>query len=166
MVKTIYTTFDGKKFDNIEDAKSHEQYEVEKSPVRVLGEVLRQLKKGEALSTKETDYISFRPKYGSVFVTKAITGFGLLRSIYIEANKMFLADKYKAPNDSLTVRISWYEGGQYSVSCELGKEGLQLVQPLKLNEDIDAFIGQMQDYLSDEAYKVLKKAYKGELQNE
>lgn len=163
MVKTVYTTFDGAKFDNIEDAKSHEQYEVEKSPVRVLGEVFRQLKKGEALSTNEADYISFRPKYGSVFVTKVITGFGLLRSIYIEANKMFLADKYKTPNNSLTVRISWYEGGQYSASCELSEEGLQFVQPLELNEDIDAFVGQMQDYLSDEVYKVLKKAYKGEI---
>ena len=58
MVKAIYTTFDGEKFDDIENAKSHEQYEVEKSPVRVLGEVLRQLKKGEALSTNEADYIS------------------------------------------------------------------------------------------------------------
>lgn len=163
MVKTVYTTFDGAKFDNIEDAKSHEQYEVEKSPVRVLGEVLRQLKKGEALSTNEADYISFRPKYGRVFVTKAITGFGLLRTIYIEANEMFLADKYKTPNNSLTVRISWYEGGQYSASCELNDEGLQFVQPLGLNEDIDALIGQMQDYLSDEVHEVLKKAYKGEL---
>lgn len=163
MVKAIYTTFDGAKFDNIEDAKSHEQYEVEKSPVRVLGEVLRQLKKGEALSTNEADYISFRPKYGSVFVTKAITGFGLLRSIYIEANKMFLADKYKAPNNSLIVRISWYEGGQYSASGELSKEGLQFVHPFELNADIDALIGQLQDYLSDEAYEVLKKTYKGEL---
>lgn len=163
MVKAVYTTFDGEKFDDIENAKSHEQYEVEKSPVRVLNEVLRQLKKGEALSTDEADYISFRPKYGSVFVTKAITGFGLLRSIYIEANKMFLADKYKTPNNSLTVRISWYEGGQYSASCELGKEGLQFVQPLELNEDIDALIGQLQDYLSEEAYEVLKKAYKGKI---
>lgn len=163
MVKAIYTTFDGEKFDDIENAKSHEQYEVEKSPVRVLGEVLRQLKKGEALSTNETDYISFRPKYGSVFVTKAITGFGLLRSIYIEANKMFLADKYKTPNNSLIVRISWYEGGQYSASGELSNEGLQFVQPLELNEDIDALIGQLQDYLSDEVYKVLKKTYKGDL---
>jgi hypothetical protein len=163
MVKTVYTTFDGAKFDNIEDAKSHEQYEVEKSPVRVLGEVLRQLKKGEALSTNEADYISFRPKYGSVFVTKAITGFGLLCTIYIEANKMFLADKYKTPNNSLTVRISWYEDGQYSASCELNDEGLQFVQSLELNEDLDIFAKQMQYYLSDEAYEVLKKAYKGEL---
>ena len=163
MVKTVYKTFDGAKFDNIEDAKSHEQYEVEKSPVRVLGEVLRQLKKGEALSTNEADYISFRPKYGSVFVTKAITGFGLLCTIYIEANKMFLADKYKTPNNSLTVRISWYEDGQYSASCELNDEGLQFVQSLELNEDLDIFAKQMQYYLSDEAYEVLKKAYKGEL---
>lgn len=163
MVKAIYTTFDGEKFDDIENAKSHEQYEVEKSPVRVLGEVLRQLKKGEALSTNEADYISFRPKYGSVFVTKVITGFGLLRSIYIEANKMFLADKYKTPNNSLTIRISWYEGGQYSASCELNDEGLQFVQSLEVNEDIDALIGQMQYYLSDEVHEVLKKAYKGEL---
>lgn len=163
MVKTVYTTFDGAKFDNIEDAKSHEQYEVEKSPVRVLGEVLRQLKKGEALSTNEADYISFRPKYGSVFVTKAITGFGLLCTIYIEANKMFLADKYKTPNNSLTVRISWYEDGQYSASCELNDEGLQFVQSLELNEDLDIFAKRMQYYLSDEAYEVLKKAYKGEL---
>lgn len=163
MVKAIYTTFDGEKFDDIENAKSHEQYEVEKSPVRVLGEVLRQLKKGEALSTNEADYISFRPKYGSVFVTKAITGFGLLCTIYIEANKMFLADKYKTPNNSLTVRISWYEDGQYSASCELNDEGLQFVQSLELNEDLDIFAKQMQYYLSDEAYEVLKKAYKGEL---
>lgn len=163
MVKAIYTTFDGEKFDDIENAKSHEQYEVEKSPVRVLGEVLRQLKKGEALSTNEADYIRFRPKYGSVFVTKAITGFGLLRTIYIEANEMFLADKYKTPNNSLTVRISWYEGGQYSASCELNEEGLQFVQLLEVNEDIDALIGQMQYYLSDEVHEVLKKAYKGEL---
>lgn len=163
MVKVVYTTSDGAKFDNIEDAKLHEQYEVEKSPVRVLGEVLRQLKKGEALSTNEADYISFRPKYGSVFVTKAITGFGLLHTIYIEANKMFLTDKYKTPNNSLTVRISWYEGGQYSASCELSEEGLQFVQSLEVNEDIDALIGQMQYYLSDEVHEVLKKAYKGEL---
>ena len=163
MVKTIYTTFDGTKFDNIESAKAYEQYEAEKSPVRVLGEVLQQLKKGEVLSTNEADYVGFRPKYGSVFVIKTITGFGLLHTIYIEANTMFLADKYKTPNSSLVVRISWYEGGQYSTSCELSEEGLQFVHPLELNEDIDAFVGQIREYVSDEVYKVLKKAYKGEL---
>lgn len=163
MVKAIYTTFDGEKFDDIENAKSHEQYEAEKSPVRVLGEVLQQLKKGEALSTNEADYVGFRPKYGSVFVIKTITGFGLLHTIYIEANTMFLADKYKTKGNSLVVRISWYEGGQYSTSCELNGEGLQFVHPLELNEDIDALIGQMREYVSDEVHEVLKKAYKGEL---
>ena len=163
MVKVTYTTFDGAKFDDIEKAKQHEQYEAEKSPVRVLGEVLQQLKKGETLSTNEADYVGFRPKYGSVFVIKTITGFGLLHTIYIEANTMFLADKYKTPNNSLVVRISWYEGGQYSASCELSEEGLQFVQPLEVNDDLDIFVKQMQYYLSGEVHEVLKKTYKGEL---
>lgn len=163
MVKVTYTTFDGAKFDDIEKAKAHEQYEVEKSPVRVLGEVLQQLKKGEALSTNEADYVGFRPKYGSVFVIKTITGFGLLHTIYIETNTMFLTDKDKTPNNSLVVRISWYEGGQYSASCELSEEGLQFVQPLEENADLDIFVKQMQYYLSDEVHEVLKKAYKGDL---
>ena len=163
MVKAVYTTFDGAKFDNIEDAKLHEQYEVEKSPVRILGEVLRQLKKGEALSTNEADYISFRPKYGSVFVTKVITGFGLLRTIYIEANKMFLTNEYNTEYNTLAVRISWYDSGQYSISGELSNEGLRFVQLLKSKDDLNEVVNQLEIYLSDEVYEVLKKAYKGEL---
>lgn len=160
MVKAIYTTFDGKKFDDIEKAKSHEQYETEKSPVRVLGEILNQLAKGKTLSTKETDYISFRPKYGSVFVTKSINGFGLIHTISVYTAGIFLEDQR---DESLVVRISWHEGGQYSVSCELEDEGLQFVQSIKSKEDTNTIAKQLEKYFPDEIYEVLKKTYKGEL---
>ena len=162
MVKTIHTTFDGAKFDDIEKAKQHEQEKVKDSAIRVLGEFLRQLRRGEVTSLDEIEH-NFTRTYGDVFTGEYITGFGKIHSITVKVDNIFLADKFNTKYNTLTVRISWYEGGQYSASCELGKEGLQFVQPLELNEDIDAFVEQMQDYLSDEVYDVLKKAYKGEL---
>lgn len=162
MVKAVYTTFDGAKFDDIEKAKQHEQEKIKGSAIRVLGELLRQLKTGETLSPNESEY-NFTRTYGDVYVGQYITGFGLINTITVKTDNIFLADKFNTKYNSLTVRISWYEGGQYSVSCELGKEGLQFVHPLELNEDIDALIGLMREYVSEEAYEVLKKAYKGEI---
>ena len=160
MVKAVYTTFDGAKFDNIEKAKQHEQEKTKGSAIRVLGELLRQLRTGEDLSPNEC---TFTRTYGDVFTGRYVTGFGLIDTITVKTDNIFLADKFNTKYNTLTVRISWYKGGQYSASCELGKEGLQLVHPLELNEDIDALIGLMQEYVSEEAYEVLKKAYKGEI---
>ena len=162
MVKTVYTTFDGARFDTIKKAKQHEQEKTKGSAIRALGELLRQLKTGETLSPNESEY-KFTRTYGDVFTGQYVTGFGLINTITVKTDNIFLADKFNTKYNTLTVRISWYESGQYSASCELGKEGLQFVQPLELNEDIDALIGQMQDYLSDEVHEVLKKTYKGEL---
>lgn len=162
MVKAVYTTFDGAKFDDIEKAKQHEQEKIKGSAIRVLGELLRQLKTGETLSPNESEY-NFTRTYGDVYVGQYITGFGLINTITVKTDNIFLADKFNTKYNTLTVRISWYEGGQYSASCELGKEGLQFVHPLELNEDIDALIGLMQEYVSDEVYEVLKKAYKGDI---
>ena len=163
MVKAVYTTFDGARFDSIEKAKQHEQEKTKGSAIRVLGELLRQLRTGETLSLYKTRNYGFVSTYGDAFTGEYITGFGKIHTITVKVDNIFLADKFNTKYNTLTVRISWYEGGQYSASCELGKEGLQLVQSLELNEDIDAFVEQMQDYLSDEVYDVLKKAYKGEL---
>lgn len=163
MVKTVYTTFNGAKFDNIKKAKQHEQKIIEDSSISILGELLCQLKKGETLSLYKTRNYGFVSIYGDASAGEKITGFGLIHTIAITIDNLFLTDEYNTKYNTLTVRISWYEGGQYSASCELSEEGLQFVQPLELNEDIDAFVGQMQDYLSEEAYEVLKKAYKGEL---
>lgn len=163
MVKTVYTTFDGARFDNIKKAKQHEQKIIEDSSISILGELLHQLKKGETPSLYKTRRYGFSSIYGDGFASENITGFGLSHTIAITIDNLFLADKYKTPNNSLTVRISWYEGGQYSASGELSKEGLQFVHPLELNEDIDALIGLMREYVSDEVYEVLKKTYKGEL---
>lgn len=163
MIKTVYTTFDGARFDNIKKAKQHEQKIIEDSSISILGELLCQLKKGETLSLYKTRNYGFVSIYGDASAGEKITGFGLIHTIAINIDNLFLTDEYNTKYNTLTVRISWYEGGQYSASCELSEEGLQFVQPLELNEDIDAFVGQMQDYLSDEVYKVLKKAYKGEI---
>lgn len=160
MVKAVYTTFDGAKFDDIEKAKQHEQEKTKGSAIRALGELLRQLKKGEDLSPNE---YAFTCTYGDVFTGEYITGFGKIHSITVKVDNLFLADEFNTKYNTLTVRISWYEGGQYSASCELSKEGLQFVQPLESGKDTNAVVAQMQDYLSDEAYGVLKKAYKGEL---
>lgn len=163
MIKTVYTTFDGARFDNIKKAKQHEQKIIEDSSISILGELLCQLKKGETLSLYKTRNYGFVSIYGDASAGETITGFGQFNTITITIDNLFLTDEYNTKYNTLTVRISWYEGGQYSASCELSEEGLQFVQPLELNEDIDAFVGQMQDYLSDEVYKVLKKAYKGEI---
>lgn len=163
MIKTVYTTFDGARFDNIKKAKQHEQKIIEDSSISILGELLHQLKKGETLSLYKTRRYGFVSIYGDTSAGETITGFGQFNTITITIDNLFLTDEYNTKYNTLTVRISWYEGGQYSASCELSEEGLQFVQPLELNEDIDAFVGQMQDYLSDEVYKVLKKAYKGEI---
>lgn len=163
MVKTVYTTFNGAKFDNIGDAKQHEQKIIEDSSISILGDLLHQLKKGETLSLYKTKNYGFVSIYGDAFASENITGFGQLNTITVTIDNLFLTDEYNIKGSSLTVRISWYEGGQYSASCELNDEGLQFVQPLEVNEDIDALIGQMQYYLSDEVHEVLKKAYKGEL---
>lgn len=160
MVKAVYTTFDDAKFDDIEEAKSHEQYETEKSPVRVLGEILNQLAKGKTLSTNENEYIGFRPKYGSVFVTKSINGFGLIHTISVYTAGIFLEDQH---DGNLVVRVSGYEDGQYSVSCELESEGLQFVQSIKSKEDTNTIVKQLEKYFSDTVYEVLKTAYKGDL---
>ena len=160
MVKTVYTTFDGARFDTIKKAKQHEQEKTKGSAIRVLGELLRQFRIGETLSPNE---YTFTRTYGDVLTGQYVTGFGLINTITVKTDNIFLADKYNTKYNTLTVRISWYEGGQYSASCELGKEGLQFVHPLELNEDIDALISLMQEYVSDEVYEVLKKAYKGEL---
>lgn len=163
MVKTVYTTFDGAKFDNIKKAKQHEQKIIEDSSISILGELLHQLKKGETLSLYKTRRYGFSSIYGDGFASENITGFGLIHTIAITIDNLLLTDEYNTKYNTLTVRISWYEGGQYSASCELNDEGLQFVQSLEVNEDIDALIGQMQYYLSDEVHEVLKKAYKGEL---
>lgn len=160
MVKAVYTTFDGAKFDDIEKAKQHEQEKTKGSAIRALGELLRQLKKGEDLSPNE---YAFTCTYGDVFTGQYVTGFGLINTITVKTDNIFLADEFNTKYNTLTVRISWYDGGQYSASCELGKEGLRFVQLIELNEDIDAFIRQMQELLSDEVYKVLKKAYEGNI---
>ena len=162
MVKAVYTTFDGAKFDNIEKAKQHEQEKTKGSAIRVLGELLRQLKTGETLSPNESEY-NFTRTYGDVYVGQYITGFGLINTITVKTDNIFLADKFNTKYNTLTVRISWYEGGQYSASCELGKEGLQFVQSIESNGDINEVVKQMEDYLSTEVYEVLKKAYKGEI---
>lgn len=163
MIKTVYTTFDGAKFDNIKKAKQHEQKIIEDSSISILGELLHQLKKGETLSLYKTRRYGFVSIYGDTSAGETITGFGQFNTITITIDNLFLTDEYNTKYNTLTVRISWYEGGQYSASCELNDEGLQFVQPLEVNEDIDALIGQMQYYLSDEVHEVLKKAYKGEL---
>ena len=163
MIKTVYTTFDGAKFDNIKKAKQHEQKIIEDSSISILGELLHQLKKGETLSLYKTRRYGFVSVYGDTSAGETITGFGQLNTINVTIYNLFLTDTYNTKYNTLTVRISWYEGGQYSASCELNEEGLQFVQPLEVNEDIDALIGQMQYYLSDEVHEVLKKAYKGEL---
>ena len=163
MVKTVYTTFDGAKFDNIKKAKQHEQKIIEDSSISILGELLHQLKKGETPSLYKTRRYGFSSIYGDGFASENITGFGLSHTIAITIDNLFLTDEYNTKYNTLTVRISWYEGGQYSASCELNDEGLQFVQPLEVNEDIDALIGQMREYVSDEVHEVLKKAYKGEL---
>lgn len=163
MVKTVYTTFDGARFDTIKKAKQHEQKIIEDSSISILGDLLHQLKKGETLSLYKTRRYGFSSIYGDGFTSENITGFGLIHTIAITIDNLFLTDEYNTKYNTLTVRISWYEGGQYSVSCELNEEGLQFVHPLEVNEDIDALIGQMQDYLSDEVYEVLKKTYKGDL---
>ena len=162
MVKAIYATFDGEKFDDIEKAKRYEQDKIEHSPVRNLGNVLYKLKKGETPSMHEAEYI-YRPKYGYVFCTKTTTGLGLLYNISISPDTMFLADKYNTNNDSLTVKISWFEDKEFGVCCELKKEGLQFVYPIKSDDDTSEIVKQLQNYLSDEAYEVLKKAYKGDI---
>lgn len=163
MIKTVYTTFDSARFDNIKKAKQHEQKIIEDSSISILGELLHQLKKGETLSLYKTRRYGFVSIYGDTSAGETITGFGQFNTITITIDNLFLTDTYNTKYNTLTVRISWYEGGQYSASCELNEEGLQFVQPLEVNEDIDALIGQMQDYLSDEVYEVLKKTYKGEL---
>lgn len=163
MVKVTYTTFDGAKFDDIEKAKQHEQEKVENSSISILGDLLHQLKKGETLSLNKTRRYGFVSIYGDAFAGKNITGFGQLITITVKVDNLLLAGTYKTPNNSLVVRISWYEGGQYSASCELSEEGLQFVQPLEVNDDLDIFVKQMQYYLSDEVHEVLKKTYKGEL---
>ena len=163
MVKTVYTTFDGAKFDNIKKAKQHEQKIIEDSSISILGDLLHQLKKGETLSLYKTRRYGYSSKYGDGFASENITGFGLIHTIAITIDNLFLTDEYNTKYNTLTVRISWYEDGQYSASCELNDEGLQFVHPLELNEDIDALIGLMREYVSDEVYEVLKKAYKGEL---
>lgn len=163
MVKTVYTTFDGARFDNIKKAKQHEQKIIEDSSISILGELLHQLKKGETLSLYKTRRYGFVSIYGDTSASETITGFGQFNTITITIDNLFLTDTYNTKYNTLTVRISWYEGGQYSASCELNEEGLQFVQSLEVNEDIDALIGQMQYYLSDEVHEVLKKAYKGEL---
>ena len=163
MVKTVYTTFDGAKFDNIKKAKQHEQKIIEDSSISILGDLLHQLKKGETLSLYKTKNYGFVSIYGDAFASEIITGFGQLNTITVTINNLFLTDEYNTKGNSLIVRISWYEGGQYSASCEHSEEGLQFVQPLEVNEDIDALIGQMREYVSDEVHEVLKKAYKGDL---
>lgn len=163
MVKTVYTTFDGARFDTIKKAKQHEQKIIEDSSISILGELLHQLKKGETLSLYKTRRYGFVSVYGDTSAGETITGFGQLNTINVTIYNLFLTDKYKTPNNSLTVRISWYEGGQYSASCELSEEGLQFVHPFEVNEDIDALIGLMREYVSDEVHEVLKKAYKGDL---
>lgn len=163
MVKVTYTTFDGARFDNIKKAKQHEQKIIEDSSISILGELLHQLKKGETLSLYKTRRYGFVSIYGDTSAGETITGFGQFNTITITIDNLFLTDTYNTKYNSLTVRISWYEGGQYSASCELSEEGLQFVHPLEVNEDIDALIGQMREYVSEEAYEVLKKAYKGEL---
>lgn len=163
MVKAVYTTFDGAKFDNIKKAKQHEQKIIEDSSIRVLGELLHQLKKGETLSLYKTKNYGYVSIYGDAFAGANITGFGQLNTITVTIDNLFLTDEYNTKHNTLTIRISWYEGGQYSASCELCDEGLQFVQSLELNEDIDIFIKQMQYYLSDSVHEVLKKTYKGDL---
>lgn len=163
MVRTVYTTFDGAKFDNIKKAKQHEQKIIEDSPISILGDLLHQLKKGETLSLYKTRRYGFVSIYGDASAGETITGFGQLNTIRVIIDNPFLTDTYNTKYNSLTVRISWYEGGQYSASCELSEEGLQFVHPLEVNEDIDALIGQMREYVLDEVHEVLKKAYKGEL---
>lgn len=163
MVKTVYTTFDGAKFDDIKKARQHEQKRIEDSSISILGDLLHQLKKGETLSIYKTRRYGYSSTYGDAFTSENITGFGQLNTIAIIIDNLFLTDEYNTKYNTLTVRISWYEGGQYSASCELNEEGLQFVQSLELNEDIDIFIKQMQYYLSDGVREVLKKAYKGEL---
>lgn len=163
MVKTVYTTFDGAKFDDIKKARQHEQKRIEDSSISILGDLLRQLKKGETLSLYKTRRYGYSSTYGDAFTSENITGFGQLNTIAITIDNLFLTDEYNTKGNSLTVRISWYEGGQYSASCEHSEEGLQFVQPLEVNEDIDALIGQMREYVSDEVHEVLKKAYKGDL---
>lgn len=163
MVKTVYTTFDGARFDTIKKAKQHEQKIIEDSSISILGDLLHQLKKGETLSLYKTRRYGFSSKYGDASAGETITGFGQLNTIRVIIDNLFLTDAYNTKYNSLTVRISWYEGGQYSASCELSEEGLQFVHHLELNEDIDALIGQMREYVSDEVHEVLKKAYKGEL---
>lgn len=163
MVKTVYTTFDGAKFDNIKKAKQHEQKIIEDSSISILGDLLHQLKKGETLSLYKTRRYGFISKYGDAFASETITGFGQLNTITVTIDNLFLTDEYNIRGSSLIIRISWYEGGQYSASCEFSEEGLQFVQPLESNDDIDIFVKQMQYYLSDGVHEVLKKAYKGEL---
>lgn len=163
MVKTVYTTFDGAKFDDIKKARQHEQKRIEDSSISILGDLLHQLKKGETLSLYKTRRYGFVSKYGDAFASETITGFGQLNTITVTIDNLFLTDEYNIKGSSLIVRISWYEGGQYSASCEFSEEGLQFVQPLESNDDIDIFVKQMQYYLSDGVHEVLKKAYKGEL---
>lgn len=163
MIKTVYTTFDGAKFDNIKKAKQHEQKIIEDSSISILGDLLHQLKKGETLSLYKARRYGFVSKYGDAFASETITGFGQLNTITVTIDNLFLTDEYNIKGSSLIVRISWYEGGQYSASCEFSEEGLQFVQPLESNDDIDIFVKQMQYYLSDGVHEVLKKAYKGEL---
>lgn len=163
MIKTVYTTFDGARFDNIKKAKQHEQKIIEDSSISILGELLHQLKKGETLSLYKTRRYGFVSVYGDTSAGETITGFGQLNTINVTIYNLFLTDTYNTKYNTLTVRISWYEGGQYSASCELNEEGLQFVQSLELNKDIDALIGQLREYLSDEVYEVLKKTYQGEL---
>lgn len=163
MVKTVYTTFNGAKFNDIEKAKQHEQKIIEDSSISILGDLLHQLKKGETLSLNKTRRYGFVSIYGDAFASENITGFGQLITITVKVDNLFLTNTYTTIDNSLTVRISWYEGGQYSASCELNEEGLQFVQPLEANDDLDIFIKQMQYYLSDEVHEVLKKTYKGEL---
>lgn len=163
MIKTVYTTFDGARFDNIKKAKQHEQKIIEDSSISILGELLHQLKKGETLSLYKTRRYGFVSVYGDTSAGETITGFGQLNTINVTIYNLFLTDTYNTKYNTLTVRISWYEGEQYSASCELNEEGLQFVQSLELNKDIDALIGQLREYLSDEVYEVLKKTYQGEL---
>ena len=162
MVRTVYTTFDGAKFDDIKKAKQHEQKIIEDSSISILGELLHQLRKGETLSLNKTRRYGFVSIYGDAFASENITGFGQLITITVKVDNLFLADTFNTTDNSLVVRISWYEGGQYSASCELSEEGLQFVQPLGVNDDLDIFVKQMQYYLSDEVHEVLKKVYKGE----
>lgn len=163
MVKTVYTTFNGAKFDTIEKAKQHEQKIIEDSSISILGELLHQLKKGETLSLYKTKNYGYVSIYGDAFAGENITGFGQLNTITVTIDNLFLTDEYNTKHNTLTVRISWYEGGQYSASCELSNEGLRFVQSIELNEDLDEVVEQLEIYLSDEVYEVLKKAYKGEL---